>query len=132
MKDKTDKEPVVVTDEEIQDEIDKENQTRNVNIKLDVKQIKSTRVKSNIKLPLNNAKVPLTPRRNLTTGTVEFKTPSCEPRTVFKRPFDLDESERKKVYHKIYVRKWNKNQTEGLSSPIQVTEEEILDELASI
>lgn len=146
-KDKSDKMPIVVTDEEVQDEIDKENEARTVKINLDVRRIKATRTKSDTNSPqsLTNISstpghsefiVPSTPtrkRKSLTTPRKPLTTPRksiTTPRKSLSK-LNIDESERKKIYHRLYVRKWNQNQTEGLTTPIHISDEEIMREFSS-
>ena len=127
-KDKSDQETVSVTDEEMQDEIAKENEYRTVKINIDVKKIKAARSKSHSNSPQHFA-VPSTPRRNkkLVTPRKSLTTPG---KSVPK--LNIAESERKKIYHTLYVKKWNQNQTQGLSTAIHISDEEILREYSSI
>ena len=133
-KDKSDKEPVTVTDEEIQAEIDKENETRSVKVHLDVKHIKSARAKSTLNSASNNFVVPPTPKKSNASGILstprKLKTPRKSLSTSKKSPPKalIEESERKKIYHKLYVRKWKQNQAEGIASQIHISDEEILQE----
>merc|ERR1712096_181668 len=99
-KDKTDKEPVVVTDEEMQKEIE----MRLVKVNLDVRKIKASRQKNNFKSPQNDGKVPSTPGRKVpSTPRHSLKsllnTPRSEQKST-KSQLIIDEGERKKVYHK--------------------------------
>jgi len=154
-KDKSDKMPIIVTDDEIQDEIDKENEVRTVKINLDVRRIKAARTKSNTSSPQSFTNISSTPgqsefmvpstptgkRKSLTTPrnplTTPRKTITTTPRKSMTTPrksvskLNIDESERKKIYHRLYVKKWNQNQAEGLSSPIQISDEEIMREFSS-
>jgi len=149
-KDKSDKLPVVVTDDEIQDEIDKENEARTVKINLDVRRIKAARTKSNTSntnsaqscatmssppghgdfivpsTPISKRKSVSTPRKSITTPRKPLNTPR---KSLSK--LNIDESERKKIYHRLYVKKWNQNQAEGLTSPIHISDEEIMKEFSS-
>jgi len=130
-KDKSDKDPVFVTDEEIQDEIDRENASRSVKINLDVKLIKMGRSRNNLSSPPNNFAIPATPiKRN---NSRKSSTPRKSKAISQKSPTTslMEESERKKVYHKIYVQKWKQNQVEGITVPIQISDEEILQEYLS-
>jgi len=130
-KDKSDKDPVFVTDEEIQDEIDKENASRSVKVNLNVKLIKMGRSRNNLSSTPNNFAVPATPvkrnnSRNLATPRKSKSSSQKSPPTSL-----IEESERKKVYHKLYVQKWKQNQEEGITVPIQISDEEILQEYLS-
>jgi len=132
-RDKSDKEPVTVTDEEIQEEIDRENETRSVKIRLDVKLIKSAaRSRNNMNSASNNFAVPATPMKNNVSRiqNTPRKTPRKNLSTSKKSsPMAMiEESERKKIYHKLYVRKWKQNQTDGITTPIHISNEEILHE----
>jgi len=128
-KDKSDKDPVTVTDEEIQEEIDKENETRSVKVNLDVKLIKAGRSKSTLNSPQNFA-IPSTPRRSASRTPATPRKSLSTPRKSAPK-LNIEESERKKIYHKLYVKKWNQNQTEGVTTAIQITDEEIFREFSS-
>ena len=137
-RDKSDKEPVTVTDEEIQEEIDRENETRSVKIHLNVKLIKSAaRSRNNLNSASNNFAVPATPIKKssarIQNTPRKLNTPRKSLSTTKKSsPTSMiDESERKKIYHKLYVRKWKQNQTAGITSPIHIADEEILHEYSS-
>jgi len=130
LKSRTDKDPISVTDEEIQEELDKENESRSNKIFIDVKKVKSGRSKSSTSLK-NVQTIPDNDHKPL-----EIKSPtdkneqesSIQEYSTSTSPRRLGDKEKKKIYHRLYVRKWNKNQASGLTTPIHVSEEEIMNE----